>query len=207
MNCLSLYVEKWYIVGAICTGNGLQRIVLPNGEDRIWLYFFEDVANDRIFYGRNNKRNAQNREPHYYQDVFSSIVDSEAKFKKFGRDYPLAEIFKYSNILDDLRTAYSKWASDEKIPTYLSFSQDISYHAQSLFKEQLEKNGFVIKQYVGKIEFLAMEWLSRTNRLSLPKDKKALVLKSSNENLHMSVYSTDRMTLFLDTEVTFVVMP
>ena len=191
MNCLSLYVEKWYIVGAICTGNGLQRIVLPNGEDRVWLYFFEDVANDRIFYGRNNKRSAQNREPHYYQDVFSSIVDSEAKFKMFGKNYPLAEIFKYSNILDDFRTAYSKWASDEKIPTYLSFSQDISYNAQSLFKEQLEKNGFVIKQYVGKIEFLAMEWLSRTNRLSLPKDKKALVLKSSNENLHMSVYSTD----------------
>lgn len=191
MNCLSLYVEKWYIVGAICTGNGLQRIVLPNGEDRIWLYFFEDVANDRIFYGRNNKRNAQNREPHYYQDVFSNIVDSEAKFKKFGRDYPLAEIFKYSSILDDLRTAYSKWASDEKIPTYLSFSQDISYNAQSLFKEQLEKNGFVIKQYVGKIEFLAMEWLSRTSKIDLPKDKKALVLKSTNENLHMSVFSTD----------------
>lgn len=191
MNCLSLYVEKWYIVGAICTGNGLQRIVLPNGEDRVWLYFFEDVANDRIFYGRNNKRNAQNREPHYYQDVFAHIVDSESKFKKFGRDYPLAEIFKYSNILDDLRAAYSKWASDEKIPTYVSFSQDISYNAQSLFKEQLEKNGFVIKQYVGKIEFLAMEWLSRTNKLHLPKEKKALILKSSNENLHMSVYSTD----------------
>lgn len=191
MNCLSLYVEKWYIVGAICTGNGLQRIGLPNGEDRVWLYFFEDVANDRIFYGKNNKRNAQNREHHYYQDVFARIVDSEAKFKKFGRDYPLAEIFKYSNILDDLKTAYAKWASDEKIPTYVSFSKDISYNAQSLFKEQLEKNGFVVKQYAGKIEFLAMAWLSRTNKLHLAKGKMALVLKSTNENLHMSVYSTD----------------
>ena len=191
MNCLSLYVEKWYIVGAICTGNGLQRIVLPNGEDRVWLYFFEDVANDRVFYGMNNKRSAQNREAHYYQDVFANIVDSEAKFKKFGRDYPLAEIFKYSNILDDLKTAYTKWASDEQIPTYLSFSQDISYNAQSLFKEQLEKNGFTVKQFVGKIEFLALEWLIRTNKLHLPKEKMALVLKSCNENLHMSVYSTD----------------
>ncbi len=191
MNCLSLYVEKWSIVGAICTGNGLQRIGLPNGEDRAWLYFFEDIANDRIFYGKNNKRGAQNREPHYYQDVFASIVDSEAKFKKFGRDYPLAEIFKYSNILDDLKTAYAEWAGDEKIPTYVSFSKDISYNAQSLFKEQLEKNGFVIKQYAGKIEFLAMEWLSRTNRLHLAEGKMALVLKSTNENLHMSVYSTD----------------
>lgn len=191
MNCLSLYVEKWYIVGAICTGNGLQRIELPNGEDRIWLYFFEDMANDRIFYGKHNKRSAQNREPHYYQDVFGNMIDTEANFKKFGKNYPLAEIFKYSNILDDLRKSYSKWASDEKIPTYLSFSQDISSLAKSLFIEQLEKNGFIIKQFTGKIEYLAMEWLTRTNKISLPKDKMALVLKSSNENLHMSVYETN----------------
>lgn len=191
MNCLSLYVEKWYIVGAVCTGNGLQRIVPPNEEDRIWLYFFEDVANDRVFYGKNNKRSAQNREPHYYQDVFGSMVDSEATFKKFGKNYPLAEIFKYSNILDDLRGAYAKWASDEKIPTYLSFSQDISSLAKSMFIEQLEKNGFVIKQFAGKIELLAMEWLTKTSQLRLPKDKKVLVLTSSNENLHMSVYNTD----------------
>lgn len=191
MNCLSLYVEKWYIVGAICTGNGLQRIVLPNGEDRVWLYFFEDIANDRIFYGNNNKKNAQNREPHYYQDIFTGIVDSEATFKKFGKNYPLSEIFKHSNILKDLKTAYAKWGSDEKIPTYISFSQDISTLAKSLFIEQLENNGFVIKQFAGRIEFLAMEWLSRTNKINLPTDKMALVLKSSNENLHMSIYSTD----------------
>ncbi len=191
MNCLALYVEKWYIVGAICTGNGLQRIVLPNGEDRIWLYFFEDIANDRIFYGKNNKKRAQNREPHYYQDVFTAIIDSEATFKKFGKNYPLSEIFKHSNILDDLRTAYAKWASDEKAPTYVSFSQDISTFAKSLFIEQLEKNGFVIKQFVGKIELLAIEWLSRTNKIHLPKDKMALVLKSSSENLHMSLYRMD----------------
>lgn len=191
MNCLSLYVEKWYIVGAICTGNGLQRIELPNGEDRIWLYFFEDVANDRIFYGKNNKRSAQNREPHYYQDVFGDMIDSEATFKKFGKNYPLAEIFKYSNILDDLRESYAKWASDEKIPTYISFSQDITSLAKSLFIEQLEKNGFSINQFAGKIEFLAMKWLTRTNQVHLQKDKMALVLKSSNENLHMSVYKAN----------------
>lgn len=143
MTSLSIYVEKWYIAGAVCTDNVPHVIELPNGEDRIWLYFFEDVANDAIYYGRSNKRNAQNKENHYIDDVFSKIVESDASFKKFGRNYPLAEIFKYSGIFEDLKSAFKKWSNDSMIPVYISFSQDISYNAQSIFKEELEKNDFM----------------------------------------------------------------
>lgn len=191
MTSLSIYVEKWYIVGAVCTDNVPHVIELPNGEDRIWLYFFEDVANDAIYYGRANKRNAQNKENHYIDDVFSKIVESDASFKKFGRDYPLAEIFKYSDIFENLKSAFKKWSNDSKIPVYISFSQDISYNAQNIFKEELEKNDFIVKQFVGKIDFLALEWVKRTKHLSLPTGKHALVLRSTNENLHMSLYKTD----------------
>lgn len=191
MTSLSIYVEKWYIVGAVCTDNVPHVIELPNGEDRIWLYFFEDVANDAIYYGRANKRNAQNKENHYIDDVFSKIVESDASFKKFGRDYPLAEIFKYSDIFENLKSAFRKWSNDSKIPVYISFSQDISYNAQNIFKEELEKNDFIVKQFVGKIDFLALEWVKRTKHLSLSTGKHALVMRSTNENLHMSLYKTD----------------
>lgn len=51
MKSLALYIDKWYIVGAVNT-DGITRLVnLPNREDRIWLYFYEDVANDEISYG------------------------------------------------------------------------------------------------------------------------------------------------------------
>ncbi len=197
MTSLSIYVEKWYIVGSVCTDNVPHPIDLPNHEDRIWLYFFEDIANDAVYYGRTNKKNAQNKENHYIDDVFSKIIDSGAKFKKFGRDYPLSEIFKYSGIFDDLKTAFWQWSNDSKIPLYVSFSQDISYDAQNLFKTELERNDFVIQQFVGKIDFLALEWVKKKKNLKLPCDKHVLVLRSTNENLHMSLFKTDG-SIFLE---------
>lgn len=184
-------MEKWYIVGAVCTDNVPHPIELPNHDDRIWLYFFNDIANDAVYYGRANKKNAQNKENHYIDDVFSEIVDSDASFKKFGRNYPLSEIFKYSGIFDDLKAAFGQWSHDSKIPIYVSFSQDISYDAQNIFKTELEKNDFAIKQFVGKVDFLALEWVRKKKNLKLPRDKHALVLRSTNENLHMSLFKTD----------------
>lgn len=197
MTSLSIYVEKWYIVGAVCTDNVPHPIELPNHDDRIWLYFFNDTTNDAVYYGHANKKNAQNKEDHYIDDVFSEIVDSEASFKKFGRNYPLSEIFKYSGIFDDLKAAFGQWSRDAKIPIYVSFSQDISYDAQNIFKTELEKNDFVIKQFVGKVDFLALEWVRKKKNLKLPRDKHALVLRSTNENLYMSLFKTDG-SIFLE---------
>lgn len=197
MNSLSIYVEKWYIVGAVCTDNVPHPIELPNHDDRIWLYFYNDIANDAVYYGRANKKNAQNKENHYIDDVFAEIVDSNASFKKFGRNYPISEIFKYSGIFDDLKAAFGKWSHDTIIPLYVSFSQDISYGAQNIFKAELDKNDFVIKQFVGKIDFLALEWVRKKKNLKLPRDKHALVLRSTNENLHMSLFKTDG-SIFLE---------
>ena len=70
MKSLALYIDKWYIVGAVNT-DGITRLVnLPNREDRIWLYFYEDVANDEISYGKGFQSKFRNNEPHYYGDVF-----------------------------------------------------------------------------------------------------------------------------------------
>lgn len=197
MTTLSIYVEKWYIVGAVCVDNVPHVIELPNKEDRIWLYFYEDVANDLVYYGKVNKRNAQNKENHYIHDVFSRIVESDATFKKFGRNYPMSEIFKYSGIFDDLKAAFAKFSNEQQISTYISFSQDISYDAQNIFKEELTKNDFVVKQFAGKLDFLALEWVKKKKSLNINKDKFALVLRSTNENLHMSLFKTDG-TMFLE---------
>ena len=49
MKTLSLYIDRWYIAAAVCYDNIPRRIDLPNREDRIWLYFYEDINNDRVF--------------------------------------------------------------------------------------------------------------------------------------------------------------
>ena len=43
MKTLSLYIDRWYIAAAVCYDNIPRRIDLPNREDRIWLYFYEDI--------------------------------------------------------------------------------------------------------------------------------------------------------------------
>ena len=79
MKSLALYIDKWYIVGAVNI-DGTNRLVnLPNRENRIWLYFYEDVVNDEISYGKGFQSKYRNNEPHYYGDVFSLITKSSAK--------------------------------------------------------------------------------------------------------------------------------
>ena len=93
MKSLALYIDKWYIVGAVNT-DGITRLVnLPNHEDRIWLYFYEDVENDDISYGKGFEKKFRNNENHYYGDVFSLITSSNAFFTLFKRPQPLLEIF------------------------------------------------------------------------------------------------------------------
>ena len=56
MKALTLYVDKWYIIGAVCT-DGVPRLIRPKtGEECFWLYFYEDTANDDIVYGKDNKQ-------------------------------------------------------------------------------------------------------------------------------------------------------
>lgn len=55
MKELTLYIDKWYIIGAVCT-DGVPRLVIPdNKEDRYWLYFYEDTTNNEIVYNPQNE--------------------------------------------------------------------------------------------------------------------------------------------------------
>ena len=57
MKTLSLYIDRWYIAAAVSSDNIPRRIELPNREDRIWLYFYEDINNiiDNEFVDINRK--------------------------------------------------------------------------------------------------------------------------------------------------------
>lgn len=183
MKTLTLYIDKWYIVGAINT-DGITRLVnLPNHEDRIWLYFYEDVANDEISYGKGFQSKYRNNEPHYYGDVFSLITQSSAKYTMFKRSQPMKGIFKSSKIFDDLRKDMDE---DGDITTYISFSKDISLASRLLFMEELKEERFVVQESVARICHLALEYAARKNNYT--EDGYYLVLNACNENLHYALY-------------------
>jgi uncharacterized protein HemY len=185
MKALTLYIDKWYIIGAVCT-DGVPRLIRPKtGEECFWLYFYEDTANDDIVYGKDNKQHYHNNENHYYGDVFSLLTDNKTSFIRFGRKQSIEKIFKASGIIDELKSALG----DEKmkIETYISFARDISDQARYIFRRDvLEPENFEIKEFVARIGHLSLEHAFRHNLFS--EEGYYLLLNACNENLIYSLY-------------------
>ena len=185
MKALTLYIDKWYIIGAVCT-DGVPRLIRPKtGEECFWLYFYEDVANDDIVYGKDNKQHFHNNENHYYGDIFSLITDNKTEFLRFGRRQSIEKIFKASGIIDELKSAVGEEAG--KIETYISFARDISDAARYIFRRDvLEPENFEIKESAARIGHLSLEHAFRHNLFS--EEGFYLLLNACNENLIYSLY-------------------
>ena len=185
MKALTLYIDKWYIIGAVCT-DGVPRLIRPKtGEECFWLYFYEDTANDDIVYGKDNKQHYHNDENHYYGDVFSLITDNKTSFIRFGRKQSIEKIFKASGIIDELKSAFGE--EKTKIETYISFARDISDQARYIFRRDvLEPENFEIKEFVARIGHLSLEHAFRHNLFS--EEGYYLLLNACNENLIYSLY-------------------
>ena len=183
MKTLALYIEKWYIIGAVCTDGVPRPMSLPNQEDRIWLYFFEDEFNDNVVYGKANQCHFMNKENHYYGDVFSKIIDPRVFFSRYGRKESLRRIFEVSGLFSDIKAVLEK---DTEIETYVSFSIDIPIEAQLEFLIILKEQGFVVKESVARIDHLCLEKARQNGSIS--EEGHYIVLNACNENLHYSLY-------------------
>lgn len=184
MKLLSLYIDKWYIIGAVNNSDGITRpIELPSKEERIWLYFYEDTGSDEISYGRCFQEKYRNNENHYYGNVFSLITLPSVKYIRFGLPQSIIGIFKDARIFDDIRQSIGEVMG---IETFVSFSKDITNGARWLFLRELEKEGFIVKQYGARIGHLALEYAAQQS--SIREDGYYIVLDACNENLHYALY-------------------
>lgn len=189
MKTLSLYIDRWYIAAAVCSSGILRHLEYPNREDRIWLYFYQDVINDKVVYGKKFRKKFLDREPGYIGDIFEKIVSNYATFTRFGVDQSIKEIFKACGIIENFEKEFS---DNEQRIVYISFSLDVSYAAQKVFIEILQFNGFIVKESVARISHLALEYTKKTGRLE--PSNYILILTASNENLSYCVhkYMNDR---------------
>ncbi len=186
MKSLTLYIDKWYIIAAVCN-NGVPTLVKPsNRESRFWLYFYDGGDNDTVVYGKDNKQKYLNNTLHYYGDIFNLITDERASFIRYNRKQEMYKIFQASGILDELRESVGCGAQ-EKIDTYISYSSDISDASRLIFdRDVLTPKNFVIKESVARIGHLALEYAFRKERFT--EDGVYLMLNACNENLSYSLY-------------------
>lgn len=187
MKSLSLYVDKWFITVAANVDGSVIPLTLPNGEDRIWLYFHEDVANNRIVYGKAFETNYRDKEPHYFGDIFPLIESSRHHFTRYdNRPEEMREIFKVSNIFTHLHEAVQ---DEGTVDTYISFSADISDVARLKFIEELQESKFNVLESVARISHLALEESKKHGAFT--EEGIYLGLIATNDNLHFSLYKSE----------------
>ena len=185
MRILSLYIDKWYIVGTIMDGANNMPLSLSNAEDRIWLYFYSNNTTNTVKYSLSYKDEALAGEKGYYADVFDLLPDyKEYHYEKYGARKKMSDIFTDADIFADIRRSYG---DDSDIPVYVSFSEDIDIVAQQIFLEVLENERFKVLQYTLPLERLALEYLIRHGKI-VDDDRKVLAVNACNENLRYSIY-------------------
>lgn len=184
MKSLSLYVDKWFISVAVNIDGKVMPLSLPNGEDRIWLFFHEDIANNRIIYGKTWENNYRDKQPHHFGDIFDLIESGDNYFTRYdNRPEEIREIFKVSNIFSHLHQAIEE---DGLIDTYLSFSSSISDVSRYKFIEELKEANFNVVESVARISHLALEDAKKRNIFTT--NGHYLVLAATNDNLHYALY-------------------
>ena len=184
MKSLSLYVDKWFITVAINFDGNVIPLSLPNGEDRIWLYFHEDIANSRIEYGKAFENNYRDKQPHYFGDIFNLIEEGDHHFTRYERRREeMREIFKVAGIFNHLHQAVGEEGS---VKTYISFSSDIPDIARLRFIEELEEANFKVVESVARISHLALEECKKRNVFTAL--GAYLVLVATNDNFHFALY-------------------
>lgn len=192
MKILSLYIDKWYIIGAIMDGANKIPLSLSNAEDRIWLYFYSNNTTNTVKYSLSYKDEALAGEKGYYADVFELLPDyKEYQYEKYGASKKMSDIFTDADIFADLWKSYGDGSN---VPVYISFSEDIDLVARGIFLKALENERFDVLQYTLPIERLALEYLMRHGKIT-DDDNYVLVVNGCNENLRYSIYNLQQNDL------------
>lgn len=198
MKSLSLYVDKWFITVAINIDGNVIPLCLPNGEDRVWLYFHEDISNSRIEYGKAFENNYRDKLPHYFGDIFNLIEEGDHYFTRYERRREeIREIFKVAGIFNHLHQAVDE---EDSVETYISFSSDIPDVARLRFIEELEEAKFKVVESVARISHLALEECKKRNVFTALGTY--LVLVATNDNFHFALYENKGNIFLRKTEGT-----
>ena len=188
MKVLSLYIDKWYIVGTITDGVNKIPLSLSNAEERIWLYFYSNSTTNAVKYSLTYKDEALAGKKGYYADVFDILPDyKEYHYEKYGARKQMSGIFADANIFADLKKSFG---AESSVPVYISFSDDIDIVAQDIFIKALKDEHFKVLQFTLPIERLSLEYLVWHGRIT-EEDKKVLVVNACNENLRYSIYNVE----------------
>jgi len=187
---LVLFVDMEFIVGAVCTGYDAPRPIQVDGENLMWLYFFNDPFQQRVSFGKGYKRPFMDGQNNYFGHFFTLIENDENTFSLRHSDYryPVIELLKESGMLDVWRNQFvqvTQYPTDN-VPTLVTFSSSISDLSKQKFVDYIMKNGFDVKSYTIPLAELAYFKLLEDGKINLAKCRSTMMLEATNSTLHFS---------------------
>lgn len=186
MKVLSLYIDKWYIVGTILDGANKTLLSLSNAEERVWLYFYSNSTTNAVKYSHSYRDEALAGRKGYYADVFDKLPDyREFYYEKYGARKKMSGIFADAGIFVDLKKSFE---GESDVPVYLSFSKDIDIVAQDIFIKAMQEEHFKVFHFTLPIENLSLEYLMRHGKIA-KETENVLVVNACNENLRYSIFN------------------
>ncbi|MDR3118444.1 MAG: hypothetical protein LBU44_03360 [Mediterranea sp.] len=187
MSYLVLHIDMEFIVGAVCTDNGISYPITNGKEDLLWLYFFNNPHQNSISFGKDNKTHFNNSEVNYYGRFFEKIEKEQDKFLLRGIEHPVINLLKESGLIDIVKNAYQQKTLDntEVIPTLLAFSSSISDNAKQKMVDYLKKQGFQIDSYTIPLAELACYHTINQKKLNLVNGSIAVFLEATNAMLSL----------------------
>lgn len=187
---LVLFVDIEFIVGAVCTGYDAPRHIQVDGENLMWLYFFNDPFQQRVSFGKGYKRPFMDGRNNYFGRFFTLIENDENTFSLRHSDYlyPVIELLKESGMLDEWRNQFVQVTQypTENIPTLLTFSSSISDLSKQKFVDYIKKNGFDVRSYTIPLAELAYFKLLEDGKINLAKCRSTMMLEATNSTLHFN---------------------
>ena len=185
---LVLFVDLEFIVGAVCTGYDAPRPIQADGENLMWLYFFNDPFQQRVSFGKGYKRPFMDGQNNYFGRFFTLIENGENTFSLRHSDYlyPVIELLKESGMMDVWRNQFVQVTQypTENVPTLVTFSSSISDLSKQKFVDYIKKNGFDVKSYTIPLAELAYFKLLEDGEINVAKCRSTMMLEATNSTLH-----------------------
>lgn len=145
---LILYLGNDYIVPHIDSNRGNFFRYRNGSENRLWLYFHEDVDSTDVLYGQDYYRPARMGTATYYGNYWKCIEQNET-VSVHGVTMPYIELARSSGIIKDLKEWYNSLIHNQPgdIPVVCVYADTVPFGARKSFMKMLQNNGLQIRSY------------------------------------------------------------
>jgi tetratricopeptide (TPR) repeat protein len=183
---LILHIDLDFIAGVVHVSNNELYHIRKEGDEFHWLYFNNNLHDEKVTYSKENRDYFLDGEVNYYGNFFEAILKDD-KFHFRIADFPIIDLLEKSDLINDLREAYFQKviSIDDKIPTLLTFSPDIGDKPKAMLVDYLKSRNFIIDSSSVSLSELICYHCAANKKFNISDGNSIILLEAVNSNLNL----------------------